>query len=189
MEIIYKKEELDAAEDVAAKATELERYASLFRHAACRAARKGYIDDVIEPATTRFRIVKALEMLADKRDANPRDGTPTFRSGHRCRSGKPRIVTALGMSVVFIGLWPASASSDSSAAASRATCRGAKKGHGHGEPRAADGGPGPTARRRLAGNGPGDVLAVIAAVLEVERTLYMNRPGARVTIRRHAPAP
>jgi propionyl-CoA carboxylase beta chain len=35
------------------------------------AARKGYIDDVIKPATTRFRIIKALEMLADKRDSNP----------------------------------------------------------------------------------------------------------------------
>jgi acetyl-CoA carboxylase carboxyltransferase component len=35
------------------------------------AARKGYIDDVIEPANTRFRVIKALEMLAEKRDANP----------------------------------------------------------------------------------------------------------------------
>jgi len=56
---------------VAAKAAELkERYASLFATPYV-AARKGYIDDVIEPATTRFRIIKALEMLADKRDANP----------------------------------------------------------------------------------------------------------------------
>ncbi|MCC6130289.1 MAG: OadG family protein [Acidobacteria bacterium] len=31
---------------------------------------------------------------------------------------------------------------------------------------------------------PADVLAVIAAVLEVERKLYLNRPGSRVTIRR-----
>jgi acetyl-CoA carboxylase carboxyltransferase component len=35
------------------------------------AARKGYIDDVIEPANTRFRVIKALEMLATKRDTNP----------------------------------------------------------------------------------------------------------------------
>jgi len=70
VEIIYKKE-LDAAEDVEAKAAELkDRYASLFATPYV-AARKGYIDDVIEPATTRFRIIKALEMLADKRDANP----------------------------------------------------------------------------------------------------------------------
>ncbi|HPC81778.1 MAG TPA: acyl-CoA carboxylase subunit beta [Thermoanaerobaculaceae bacterium] len=70
VEIIYKKE-LDAAEDVAAKAAELkERYASLFATPYV-AARKGYIDDVIEPASTRFRIIKALEMLADKKDHNP----------------------------------------------------------------------------------------------------------------------
>ena len=70
VEIIYKKE-LDAAEDVAAKAAELkEKYASLFATPYV-AARKGYIDDVIKPATTRFRIVKALEMLAEKRDGNP----------------------------------------------------------------------------------------------------------------------
>jgi acetyl-CoA carboxylase carboxyltransferase component len=70
VEIIYKKE-LDAAEDVKAKAVELkEKYASLFATPYV-AAKKGYIDDVIKPATTRFRIIKALEMLADKRDANP----------------------------------------------------------------------------------------------------------------------
>lgn len=70
VEIIYKKE-LDAAEDVAAKTAELkERYASLFA-TPYAAARKGYIDDVIEPASTRFRIIKALEMLADKKDQNP----------------------------------------------------------------------------------------------------------------------
>ncbi len=70
VEIIYKKE-LDGAEDVAAKAAELkERYASLFATPYV-AARKGYIDDVIKPATTRFRIVRALEMLADKQLANP----------------------------------------------------------------------------------------------------------------------
>ena len=56
---------------MAAKAAELkERYSSLFA-TPYAAARKGYIDDVIKPATTRFRIIKALEMLADKRDGNP----------------------------------------------------------------------------------------------------------------------
>ncbi|MDR1841951.1 MAG: acyl-CoA carboxylase subunit beta [Holophagales bacterium] len=77
IEIIYKKE-LDAAkaesleaEDVAVKAAELkERYSNLFA-TPFAAARKGYIDDVIEPAATRFRVIKALEMLADKSLANP----------------------------------------------------------------------------------------------------------------------
>lgn len=35
------------------------------------AAQRGYIDDIIEPARTRFRIVKALGMLQNKQDANP----------------------------------------------------------------------------------------------------------------------
>lgn len=36
---------------------------------------------------------------------------------------------------------------------------------------------------------PAPVLAVIATVLDIERALYMNRPGSRVTIRRTAPRP
>ncbi|HKZ22190.1 MAG TPA: carboxyl transferase domain-containing protein, partial [candidate division Zixibacteria bacterium] len=35
------------------------------------AAERGYIDDVIEPKETRPRLIKALEMLATKRDSNP----------------------------------------------------------------------------------------------------------------------
>jgi propionyl-CoA carboxylase beta chain len=35
------------------------------------AAQKGYIDDVIEPADTRRRLIKSLELLKTKRDKNP----------------------------------------------------------------------------------------------------------------------
>ncbi|MFC2084858.1 acyl-CoA carboxylase subunit beta [Bacteroidota bacterium] len=35
------------------------------------AAKYGYIDDVIEPRNTRFRIIRALQMLATKKDQNP----------------------------------------------------------------------------------------------------------------------
>jgi len=35
------------------------------------AAKYGYIDDVIEPRNTRFRIIRALQMLATKKDSNP----------------------------------------------------------------------------------------------------------------------
>jgi len=35
------------------------------------AASRGYIDDVIEPSTTRARLINALEMLSHKRDKNP----------------------------------------------------------------------------------------------------------------------
>ncbi len=35
------------------------------------AAKRGYIDDIIEPAMTRVRIIKALRILRNKRDSNP----------------------------------------------------------------------------------------------------------------------
>lgn len=35
------------------------------------AAKYGYIDDVIEPRNTRFRVIRALQMLATKKDSNP----------------------------------------------------------------------------------------------------------------------
>ena len=36
------------------------------------AAARGYIDEVILPRETRPRLIRALEVLADKRDTNPR---------------------------------------------------------------------------------------------------------------------
>jgi propionyl-CoA carboxylase beta chain len=35
------------------------------------AAARGYVDDVIEPRETRPRLINALDMLKNKRDANP----------------------------------------------------------------------------------------------------------------------
>ncbi|GAB4369951.1 MAG: acyl-CoA carboxylase subunit beta [Calditrichia bacterium] len=35
------------------------------------AAKRGYVDDVIEPKKTRFRIIRSLEMLKNKRDSLP----------------------------------------------------------------------------------------------------------------------
>jgi methylmalonyl-CoA decarboxylase subunit alpha len=35
------------------------------------AAKYGYIDDVIEPRNTRFRVIRALQSLATKKDSNP----------------------------------------------------------------------------------------------------------------------
>ena len=36
-----------------------------------RAAEQGYIEDIIEPAATRIRLIRSLEMLSGKRDSNP----------------------------------------------------------------------------------------------------------------------
>jgi len=35
------------------------------------AASYGYIDDIIEPRNTRFRIIRALRSIASKKDINP----------------------------------------------------------------------------------------------------------------------
>jgi CheY-like chemotaxis protein len=42
------------------------------------AAKRGYIDDIIEPATTRPRVINALRMLKDKIDTNPVRNMETF---------------------------------------------------------------------------------------------------------------
>ncbi|MCU0304769.1 MAG: acyl-CoA carboxylase subunit beta [Thermoanaerobaculales bacterium] len=70
IEIIYRAE-LAAAADRQAAADQLkQQYRDLFANPYV-AARKGYIDDVINPSETRAHIVNALEMLADKRQTNP----------------------------------------------------------------------------------------------------------------------
>jgi acetyl-CoA carboxylase carboxyltransferase component len=68
--IIFRKE-LAEAEDPDRRKTELvEDYRDKFANPYIAASR-GYIDDVIEPRETRPRLINALEMLSNKRDANP----------------------------------------------------------------------------------------------------------------------
>ncbi|CAN2041458.1 Methylmalonyl-CoA decarboxylase subunit alpha [Candidatus Magnetomoraceae bacterium gMMP-15] len=68
--IIYRKE-IKAAEDQAAKREEkIKEYEDLFSNPYC-AARRGYIDAIIEPAETRPRLIEALEMLCTKRETRP----------------------------------------------------------------------------------------------------------------------
>jgi acetyl-CoA carboxylase carboxyltransferase component len=68
--IIFRKE-LSVAEDpVARKAELVAEYRAKFANPYIAASR-GYIDDVILPRETRPRLINALEMLSNKRDANP----------------------------------------------------------------------------------------------------------------------
>lgn len=70
IEVLYSKE-VAAAEDPAKLAAEKENeYRELFANP-YNAAKYGYIDDVIEPRNTRFRIIKALQQLATKKLTNP----------------------------------------------------------------------------------------------------------------------
>ncbi|MEG1615605.1 MAG: acyl-CoA carboxylase subunit beta [Bacteroidales bacterium] len=70
VEIIFAKE-VGAAEDPkAAAAQKEEEYRQAFANP-YNAARYGYIDDVIEPRNTRFRIIRALQQLQTKKLTNP----------------------------------------------------------------------------------------------------------------------
>ena len=72
--VLYAKEakaKKEAGEDAKAFIQEKEdEYTKLFANP-YNAAKYGYIDDVIEPRNTRFRIIRALEQLAGKSLSNP----------------------------------------------------------------------------------------------------------------------
>ena len=68
--IIFRKE-LAQADDPEQRRSELvQEYREKFANPYISASR-GYLDDVIEPRYTRPRLINALEMLSNKRDANP----------------------------------------------------------------------------------------------------------------------
>jgi len=70
VEIIFSSQ-ISEADNPEKKAQELEeKYKEKFANPYV-AAKRGYVDDVIEPQQTRFRIIKALEMLKNKRDTLP----------------------------------------------------------------------------------------------------------------------
>lgn len=68
--ILFRKE-LAEAKDVEAKRKELqddyrEKFANPYR-----AAELGYVDEIIEPAITRSKLIRSFELLANKRQSNP----------------------------------------------------------------------------------------------------------------------
>lgn len=70
VEVLYAKEAKasdDPAKVLAEKETE---YTKAFANP-YNAAKFGYIDDVIEPRNTRFRVIRAFQQLATKRQTNP----------------------------------------------------------------------------------------------------------------------
>jgi acetyl-CoA carboxylase carboxyltransferase component len=68
--VVFRKEVAEADDPEARRQELVEEYREKFANPYVAAAR-GYIDDVIEPAETRPRIVEALKMLQNKRDTNP----------------------------------------------------------------------------------------------------------------------
>ncbi|MBK8909740.1 MAG: acyl-CoA carboxylase subunit beta [Chlorobi bacterium] len=70
VEILFRKEIAESADPEAALAAKDAEYREKFAHPYL-AAERGYIDDVIEPADTRPRLIHALRLLRNKQDTNP----------------------------------------------------------------------------------------------------------------------
>ena len=70
VEIIFRKEISDASDAEAEVKKLTDDYRDKFANPFIAAAR-GYVDDVIEPKTTRPRLIRAFEMLETKKDSNP----------------------------------------------------------------------------------------------------------------------
>ena len=68
--IIFRKELAEAADPVAKRAELTELYKDKFANPFVAASR-GYLDDVIDPADTRCRLIEALKISQNKRDTNP----------------------------------------------------------------------------------------------------------------------
>jgi len=68
--IIHRNEISKASDPAARKAELVLEYREAFANPYVAAGR-GYIDDIIEPSDTRPRLIEALVMLGNKRDANP----------------------------------------------------------------------------------------------------------------------
>jgi propionyl-CoA carboxylase beta chain len=70
VEILFKKEIEQAKDKEAATARLIEDYTAKFAHP-YRAAERGFVDDVIDPRDTRWRLIDGLRTLSTKRDKNP----------------------------------------------------------------------------------------------------------------------
>ncbi len=71
VEIIFKKEIEKSSDKEKAIQDKIDEYRLKFAHPFIAAGR-GYIDDVIEPAETRPRLIRALKILSTKVDKNPK---------------------------------------------------------------------------------------------------------------------
>ena len=70
VKIMYEKEIAEAADKVAFIAEKKKAYTEL-QSIALAAAKRGYIDDIIEPDATRKRVIAAFDMLSTKNEERP----------------------------------------------------------------------------------------------------------------------
>ncbi len=70
VDIVYKRELQSAADPVAMRAELIDEYTEKFANPYV-AAERGFVDDVIDPADTRIKLIAGLEMLRSKREELP----------------------------------------------------------------------------------------------------------------------
>ncbi len=70
VEIVYRRELADAADPVARRAELVEEYTEAYCNP-WEAASRGFVDDVIDPAETRIKLIAGLEMLESKKEHLP----------------------------------------------------------------------------------------------------------------------
>jgi acetyl-CoA carboxylase carboxyltransferase component len=71
VEIVYRRELQNAADPVTRRAELVQEYTEKYSNPYA-AAERGYIDDVIDPADTRIKLIAGLSMLQSKREELPR---------------------------------------------------------------------------------------------------------------------
>jgi acetyl-CoA carboxylase carboxyltransferase component len=70
VEIVYRRELQQAADPVARRAELVAEYTEKYSNPYA-AAERGYVDDVIDPAETRVKLIAGLSMLKTKREELP----------------------------------------------------------------------------------------------------------------------
>jgi propionyl-CoA carboxylase beta chain len=70
VEILYKRELSEAADPEEARRAKIAEYERKFASPYV-AAERGFIDEIIEPADTRRKLIRSLRLLENKRDTNP----------------------------------------------------------------------------------------------------------------------
>ena len=68
--ILYRREIGEASDQEAARRARVAEFEEKFANPYV-AAERGFIDEIIEPALTRRKLISALSLLENKRDTNP----------------------------------------------------------------------------------------------------------------------
>jgi propionyl-CoA carboxylase beta chain len=70
VEILYRRELEESSDPEKFKKEKVEEFRKTFANPYI-AAERGYVDEIIQPRQTRTKLIRALEMTANKRDTNP----------------------------------------------------------------------------------------------------------------------